>query len=137
MNFSPFGGHFPASIPSIHQFAAKFGHDASGNGLCSTQDSTASRYPSNSVPTFTQHHTSHQQHIMPTAKYQAAAGYVNQSGVYSHQTNLGRIDKRQNYDQQHELAQELCSAMLQGQEQKNHNNEKVRYFINLRVTVFM
>lgn len=25
MNFSPFGGHFPASIPTIHQFAAKFG----------------------------------------------------------------------------------------------------------------
>jgi hypothetical protein len=28
MNFSPFGSHFPASIPSIHQFAAKLSHDA-------------------------------------------------------------------------------------------------------------
>ena len=32
MNFSPFGGHFPTSIP-IHQFAAaKFNHDGSGTG---------------------------------------------------------------------------------------------------------
>uniref|UniRef100_A0A1B6BZW9 C2H2-type domain-containing protein n=1 Tax=Clastoptera arizonana TaxID=38151 RepID=A0A1B6BZW9_9HEMI len=35
MNFTPFGGHFPTSIP-VHQFsAAKFNHDANGgvNGL--------------------------------------------------------------------------------------------------------
>lgn len=33
MNFSPFGGHFPTSIP-VHQFAAaKFNHDGSGSGV--------------------------------------------------------------------------------------------------------
>ncbi|CAH0384384.1 unnamed protein product [Bemisia tabaci] len=29
MNFSPFGSHFSAAIPGIHQFAAKFSHDSS------------------------------------------------------------------------------------------------------------
>lgn len=130
MNFSPFGGHFPASIPSIHQFAAKFGHDTGSNGLCPTQDSGPSRYPTNSVPTFTQHHATHQQHIMQTNKYQS--GYVNQ-GIYPPQSNIGRIDKRQSYDHNNELAQELCSVMLQHQgvqeqktQQQNQNNEKVR-----------
>lgn len=28
MNFSPFGGHFAGSIPAVHQFTAKFAHNA-------------------------------------------------------------------------------------------------------------
>lgn len=137
MNFSPFGGHFPASIPTIHQFAAKFGHDGTGGGLCPTQDSGTARYPTNSVPSFTQHHPPPQQHIMPPSKYQSAAGYVNQGSTYPHQANVPRLDKRQGYDQQQELAQEICAAMLHsGQEQKNQqqqqqqqNNDKVRILI--------
>lgn len=35
MNFTPFSGHLPSAataIPTIHQFAAKFGYEGSGNG---------------------------------------------------------------------------------------------------------
>lgn len=35
MNFAPFTGHLPTTataIPTIHQFAAKFGYEGSGNG---------------------------------------------------------------------------------------------------------
>ncbi|KAJ2946112.1 hypothetical protein O0L34_g5034 [Tuta absoluta] len=34
MNFAPFTGHIPtaAAIPTIHQFAAKFGYEGNGNG---------------------------------------------------------------------------------------------------------
>lgn len=33
MNFAPFSGHIPsaAAIPSIHQFAAKFGYEGTGS----------------------------------------------------------------------------------------------------------
>lgn len=131
MNFSPFGGHFPASIPTIHQFAAKFGHDGTASGLCPSQDGSTARYPTNTVPTFTQHHPPHQQHIMPPSKYQA--GYVNQNSAYPHQSSVARLDKRQNYDQQQELAQELCAAMLHGghehknQQQQQSQNDKVKF----------
>ncbi|XP_046387242.1 zinc finger protein 784-like isoform X3 [Ischnura elegans] len=33
MNFSPFGGHFPASLPSMHQFAAKFTNEGGSGAL--------------------------------------------------------------------------------------------------------
>lgn len=35
MNFAPFTGHIPtaAAIPSIHQFAAKFGYEGTGGGV--------------------------------------------------------------------------------------------------------
>lgn len=129
MNFSPFGGHFPASIPTIHQFAAKFGHDNSGNVLCPSQESNSNRYTANGVPSFTQHHPPTQQHMINPAKYQAG-NYINQGNVYVHQANI-RQEKRQVFDQQ-ELAQELCAAMLQQQQQQQqaqqhekHNNEKV------------
>lgn len=39
-----------------------------------------------------------------------------------------RQEKRQGYEQQHELAQELCAVMLQqsqGQQQEKHSSEKV------------
>lgn len=39
-----------------------------------------------------------------------------------------RQEKRQGYEQQHELAQELCAVMLQqsqGQQQEKQNSEKV------------
>lgn len=106
MNFSPFGGHFSTTIPAIHQFAAKFTHDNSTNTLC-TQDN--SRYTANGVPSFTQHHPPNQQQMLNNSKYQG--NYMNQ-GVYTHQNNI-RQDKRQGYEQQHELAQELCAVMLQ------------------------
>lgn len=54
MNFSPFGGHFPATIPSIHQFAAKFTHD--GTSSLMTQDGT-NRYHTANMAHFNQHHT--------------------------------------------------------------------------------
>lgn len=52
MNFSPFGGPFPASIPGIHQFAASGALGSSASG----QD--ANRYHSSSVnmPHFNQSH---------------------------------------------------------------------------------
>lgn len=126
MNFSPFGGHFPTSIPGIHQFAAKFGHDTSGRSLFATQDGTSSRYPTNSISTFSQQHTiSQQQQVVPTNKYQGNGSYINENGIYTHQNNPSRIDKIQNYDAQHELAQELCAAMLQGGQEQKQNNEKV------------
>lgn len=136
MNFSPFGGHFPTSIPTIHQFAAKFSHDTTPGNLCPTQDTGTNRYTANGVPSFTQHHPPpQQQHLLNTSKYQAGT-YMNQNTVYSHQTNI-RQDKRQGYDQQ-ELAQELYAAMLQQSQQtitsqqhqnkhQQQNNEKVMF----------
>lgn len=106
MNFSPFGGHFSTTIPTIHQFAAKFTHDTSANNALCNQETNSNRYTANGVPSFTQHHpaTPSQQHMVNN-KYQAA-NYLNQA-VYSHQ-NVRQQDKR--YDHQ-ELAQELCAAM--------------------------
>ncbi|KAF2887389.1 hypothetical protein ILUMI_18784 [Ignelater luminosus] len=136
MNFSPFGGHFPTSIPTIHQFAAKFSHDTTPGNLCPTQDTGTNRYTANGVPSFTQHHPPpQQQHLLNTSKYQGGT-YMNQNTVYSHQTNV-RQDKRQGYDQQ-ELAQELYAAMLQQSQQtitsqqhqnkhQQQNNEKVAW----------
>lgn len=40
MNFSPFGGHFPASIPPIHQFATKFTHEPATGGEGGNNGST-------------------------------------------------------------------------------------------------
>ncbi|XP_077300086.1 uncharacterized protein LOC143920924 [Arctopsyche grandis] len=57
MNFSPFTGHFPATIPTIHQFAAKFTHDGTTNALIQTQDA-GNRYHANNVTHFNQHPTS-------------------------------------------------------------------------------
>lgn len=119
MNFSPFGGHFPASIPTIHQFAAKFSHESAPGALC-PQETSTNRYTANGVPTFTQHHPPPQQQHLINPKYQAAS-YMNQSSNYSHQSNI-RQDKRQGYDQQ-ELAQELYAAMLQ-QSQQNIVNQQ-------------
>ncbi|KAK7793026.1 hypothetical protein R5R35_004458 [Gryllus longicercus] len=58
MNFSPFGSHFPASIPTIHQFAAKFSHDGGSGGLPpQAVDGSGSRYHSSPGPAhFNQHH---------------------------------------------------------------------------------
>lgn len=124
MNFSPFGGHFSATIPTIHQFAAKFGHDNAGNVLCPPQETNSNRYTANGVPSFTQHHPPTQQHMINTSKYQGG-NYMNQSQLYGHQSNA-RQEKRQMYDQQ-ELAQELAAAMLQQSQlqEKHQNNEKV------------
>lgn len=131
MNFSPFGGHFSTSIPTIHQFAAKFSHDSTTSSIC-PQDSGTNRYTANGVPSFTQHHPPPQQHhLINTSKYQSG-NYMNQNPIYTNQANV-RQDKRQGYDQQ-ELAQELYVAMLQQSQHnvlnqhnqnKQHNNEKV------------
>ncbi|KDR24289.1 zinc finger protein 316-like [Zootermopsis nevadensis] len=61
MNFSPFGGHFPASIPTIHQFAAKFTHDGTGGGLppqsVGDGGGAGARYHTSPGPAhFNQHH---------------------------------------------------------------------------------
>lgn len=60
MNFSPFGGHFPASIPTIHQFAAKFTHDGNGGGLphqsVSEGGGGGPRYTGPGPAHFNQHH---------------------------------------------------------------------------------
>ncbi|KAL0278617.1 UNVERIFIED_CONTAM: hypothetical protein PYX00_000389 [Menopon gallinae] len=60
MNFSPFGSHFPATIPTIHQFAAKFSHDGTNGTLgSSTQNlNDAQRYHSSPGPAHfgNQHH---------------------------------------------------------------------------------
>lgn len=124
MNFSPFGGHFSTTIPTIHHFAAKFTHDNAGNALCPPQDTNSSRYTANGIPSFTQHHPPNQQH-MTANKYQGNS-YMNQATSYGHQNNI-RQEKRQIYDQQ-DLAQELCNVMLQQthqQQQEKQNNEKV------------
>ncbi|KAF5302080.1 hypothetical protein FQR65_LT08630 [Abscondita terminalis] len=134
MNFSPFGGHFPTSIPTIHQFAAKFSHDSTPGPLCPAQDTGTNRYTANGVPSFTQHHPpTQQQHLINSSKYQSGS-YIHQNTGYGHQVNI-RQDKRQGYDQQ-ELAQELYAAMLQQSQQtitnqhqnKQHqqNNEKTK-----------
>lgn len=126
MNFSPFGGHFSTSIPTIHHFAAKFTHDNSGNALC-PQETNSNRYTANGVPSFTQHHPPNHQQMSNTSKYQTGT-YINQGTMYGQQSNI-RQDKRQTYDQQ-DLAQELCAAMLQQtqqQQSEKQNNEKVCY----------
>lgn len=40
MNFAPFTGHIPtaAAIPTIHQFAAKFGYEGGGNSTGVVQE---------------------------------------------------------------------------------------------------
>lgn len=132
MNFSPFGGHFPTSIPSIHQFAAKFGHETSGSGIFSGQDGSA-RYATNTMAGFNQHPApQQQQHPTNVNKYQTSP-YINQNGIYPHQNNT-RTDKRQNYNNQHEITQELCTNMLQGQEQKQIN-EKVKNIFLLKKNI--
>lgn len=122
MNFSPFGSHFSTTIPAIHQFAAKFSHDAPPNTICGGPENS-SRYTANGVPSFTQHHPPTQQQVLNSTKYQA--NYMNQ-GVYVHQANVRQDNKRQGYEQQHELAQELCAAMLH-HTQDNKANEKVNF----------
>lgn len=119
MNFSPFGGHFSTAIPAIHQFAAKFTHDTTGNTLC-PQDNN--RYTANGIPSFTQHHPPTQQQVLGNPKYQG--NYANQV-IYTQQSNVRNVDKRQGYEQQHELAQELCVAMLQHSQQEKQSSEKV------------
>lgn len=122
MNFSPFGGHFPASIPTIHQFAAKFSHDGAGNAVCPTpQDSNNSRYTANGVPSFTQHHPP-QQHMLTSSKYQAAT-YMSPA-LYSQQNSV-RQDKRQLYDHQ-ELTPELCAVMLQQSHGQQHQQQQMQ-----------
>ncbi|EFA05315.1 zinc finger protein SNAI1 [Tribolium castaneum] len=106
MNFTPFGGHFPTTIPTIHQFAAKFSQENNSTALCPTQENNSNRYTANGVPSFTQHHPPTQQQMINTTKYQP--NYMNQT-IY-HQNNV-RQEKRQGYEHQ-ELAQELCAAML-------------------------
>jgi hypothetical protein len=58
MNFSPFTGHFPATIPTIHQFAAKFSHDGTVQGVQGVQGQDTNRYHANNVSHFNQHHAS-------------------------------------------------------------------------------
>jgi hypothetical protein len=123
MNFTPFGGHFPTAIPSIHQFAAKFSQENNSTSLCPTQENNSNRYTANGVPSFTQHHPPTQQQMINTTKYQT--NYMNQS-IYGHQSSV-RQEKRQGYEHQ-ELAQELCAAMLQqnqNQQQDKQTNDKV------------
>lgn len=52
MNFSPFGGPFPASIPGIHQFAATGALGSGGTG----QDSNRYHSASVNMPHFNQSH---------------------------------------------------------------------------------
>lgn len=131
MNFTPFGGHFPTAIPTIHQFAAKFSQENTSTSLCPTQENNSNRYTANGVPSFTQHHPPTQQQMINTTKYQT--NYMNQA-IYGHQNNV-RQEKRQGYEHQ-ELAQELCAAMLQqnqNQQQEKQNNDKVS-LTNLHLT---
>lgn len=122
MNFSPFGGHFSTTIPTIHQFAAKFSQENATSTLCSTQENS-NRYTANGVPSFTQHHHATQQQMLSTlnnSKYQS--NYIGQA-LYGQQTNV-RQEKRHTYEAQ-ELAQELCAAMIQQTQQQDKIIEKV------------
>lgn len=107
MNFPTFGGHFSTTLPTIHQFAAKFTQDNVTNSLCPTQENS-SRYTD--VPTFTQHH--HATHrTLASSKF--PNNYINQA-LYSQQIAL-RPDKRQSFEPQ-EIAQEICAVAIQQQE---------------------
>ncbi|KAK9716755.1 Zinc finger, C2H2 type [Popillia japonica] len=121
MNFSPFGGHFPAAIPTIHQFAAKFNHENAANPICQPPETNSNRYTANGIPSFTQHHPP-QQHMLNSSKYQSTAAYMNQS-VYSQPNNV-RHEKR-HYEHQ-ELTSELCAAMLQQSQQQSHQQHEKR-----------
>lgn len=108
MNFPTFGGHFSTTLPTIHQFAAKFSQENVTNTICPTQENS-SRYTD--VPTFTQHH--HATHrSLAGGKFQNTA-YINQA-LYGQQITL-RQEKRQSYEPQ-EIAQEICAAAIQQQE---------------------
>ncbi|XP_074036057.1 uncharacterized protein isoform X2 [Leptinotarsa decemlineata] len=116
MNFPSFGGHFSTTIPTIHQFAAKFSQENSNNP-CPAQENS-NRYTANGVPSFTQHHHATQQQMLNTinsGKYQG--NYLNQA-IYTQQNNV-RPEKRQIFEPQ-EFAQELCAAMLQQSQQEKH-----------------
>ncbi|KAK9888279.1 hypothetical protein WA026_000542 [Henosepilachna vigintioctopunctata] len=121
MNFSHFGSHFSATIPNIHQFAAKFSQEnlVSNTVISPNQETNAGRYSSNGL-TFAQHHPSVQQNALG-ASIKYPNNYVNhQSNIYT-QVNV-RNDKRENFEQQ-ELTQEICAAVLQ--EEKN-SSQKVK-----------
>lgn len=122
MNFPPFSGHFSTAIPTIHQFAAKF-QDATS--LCPTEPSN-NRYTANGVPSFTQHHPATQQQILAasTAKYPTGNYQMNQT-VYGNSSAVRQEKRASVYEQ--DLAQELCSVMLQ--QDKQHNTEKVSHFL--------
>lgn len=109
MNFPSFGGHFSTTLPTIHQFAAKFSQESVTNTICPTQENS-NRYTD--VPSFTQHH--HATHrTLGSGKFQNT--YINQA-LYGQQITL-RQEKRPNYEPQ-EIAQELCAAVIQQQEKQ-------------------
>lgn len=116
MNFPPFGGHFPGSISTIQQFAAKFGHDTPNNGIYPAQNCVPNRYmPTNSITPLTQQSTTINQHQIP--KYQQNQQYMNQS-IYAN-------DKRQNYGDSNDL-QQLCNSLLQnGQSEHKINQHQI------------
>lgn len=136
MNFSPFGGHFSTTIPAIHQFAAKFTQDNNTtNTICTSQDNN-SRYTANGIPSFTQHHppSNQQQQMLNNSKYQT--NYINQSTYPQQNNNIRQENKRQGFEQQHELAQELCAVMLQhtqNQPEKQSSDKVGRLFVLVRL----
>ncbi|KAL3274456.1 hypothetical protein HHI36_015844 [Cryptolaemus montrouzieri] len=114
MNFS-FGSHFSASIPNIHQFAAKFSQEnLTSNTISTSQDANNMRY-SNGISSFNQHVSVQQPTTVAITKY--STNYVNQQPQVYIQQAGSRLEKRDNFEEQ-ELAQEICAAVLQ-QEEKN------------------
>ncbi|XP_022906660.1 zinc finger protein 684-like [Onthophagus taurus] len=96
MNFTPFGGHFSATIPSIHQFTAKFGHENGQNPVCQpTTETNSSRYTANGVPSFTQHHPP-QQNLINTGKYPPSTyNYSHQNQQEKSKSNVQEQQQQQ------------------------------------------
>ncbi|XP_060522666.1 zinc finger protein 169-like [Cylas formicarius] len=116
MNFPPFGGHFSTSVPTIHQFAAKFAQNHEPAPLGIVQE-CSNRYTANGVPSFTQHHHATQQSPIPT---KCNGNYLNSRAMYGSKTP--------------EVTQELCNVLLQNQHDKVDIGEKGKMLEEPRLT---
>ncbi|CAG9862300.1 unnamed protein product [Phyllotreta striolata] len=128
MNFPSFGGHFATALPTIHQFAAKFSQGNSSASLCPSQETTTQRYTANGIPSFTQHHHANPQQMLSTVNTkelrQCQNNYLLNQTIYPHNnSNNNGQEKRQHFEPQ-EFAQELCTAMLQQNQQQQLDKVK-------------
>lgn len=139
MNFSPFGGHFPGSIPGIHQFAAS-------GALTTSAQETVNRYHNSNVNMTTHFNQPHPPILSKFRTDETNTGNMNKYNghninqytvPYTQQSdtidNKQRISVTSTYPQTSiagtsnqvqtpEISQDLCNAILQQQNDAKRGN---------------
>lgn len=102
MNFSPFGSHFPTTIPTIHQFAAKFSHDSTNGALGSGSQNLndAQRYHSSPGPA----HFGNQHHP-PIGMPVNMGKYTRNDGINTQNTQMSNLNAASNKYNNHVINQ--------------------------------